>query len=685
MFGAKPIVGRTFSHDEDEPGASAVAVLSYGLWQSEFGQRSVIGQTIELDQKPYRVVGVMRSDFDWPRGKQIWTPIALPPKDFSTGNRFNENYQCAVRLRPGVTVERLNAAYSTTIRQKMVREGTSGFAGSSGWSVYASPLTDYAAGSLKQPLYVLFAVVVLVLLIASANVAGLFLARISTRSREFAIRMALGATSSALTAQVMAETLLLAIAATAIGIAAGPVLGKLLLISVPHNLAQGFDVHMEPVVLAFSAAAGLLTCLIAGIGPAVKIIRSRENSALHETGRSVTDQTGKQRLRSAFVIGEVALAFLLLTGTGLFLISFQKLQQVNPGFNPHGVLAARVVFAGADFRNSEQRQAAYVEAAMDSLRALPGVHAVAAAQPLPFADGKESGSFSVEGRPTGPNDPGPHSQQNLVTPEYLKVMQIPLVQGRWFTTGDTGAAQPVVVIDARLARRYWPNQNPIGQHVRNGRDTPWNTIVGIVSNIRFDSLEDDTSDGMMYYPFAQQTGLFANFLIRASGNPNSLMEGMQHAIAGVDATQTASEIRGMDFLVSNSLAGRRLIVWMLGAFAAVALLLAAIGVYALISYITAQRTVEVGVRMALGAQRHEVLGMVLKSSMLRIGIGLTIGICLSAGATGLLQHFFSGMENGIVSSLVVAAGTLLVAGGVASLIPAARAASINPIQALRNE
>ena len=238
---------------------------------------------------------------------------------------------------------------------------------------------------------------VLVLLIASANVAGLFLARISTRSREFAIRMALGATSSALTAQVMAETLLLAVAATAIGIAAGPVLGKLLLVSVPHNLAQGFDVHLEPVVLAFSAAAGLLTCLIAGIGPAVKIIRSRENSALHETGRSVTDQTGKQRLRSAFVIGEVALAFLLLTGTGLFLISFQKLQQVNPGFNPHGVLAARVVFAGEDFRNSKQRQAAYVEAAIDSLRTLPGVHAVAAVEPLPFADGKESGSFSVEG------------------------------------------------------------------------------------------------------------------------------------------------------------------------------------------------------------------------------------------------------------------------------------------------
>ena len=686
VFGAKPILGRTFTREEDQPGASSVAVLSYALWQSEFaGQSDVLGQTIELDQRPYRVVGVMRSDFDWPRGKQIWVPIAVPPKEFATGNRFNENFQCALRLQPGVSVERLNAVYSTTVRQKLVQQGTSTFAASSGWSVYASPLTDFAAGSLKRPLYVLFAVVVLVLLIASANVAGLSLARISTRSREFAIRMALGANAAALTRQVMIETLLLSLAATAIGIAAGPFLGKLLLISVPHNLAEGFDIQLEPVVLAFSAAAGLLTCFIAGVGPAVQIIRSRNNSSLHETGRSITDQAGKQRMRSAFVIGEVSLALLLLTATGIFLVSFQKLQQVNPGFNPHGVLAARVVFSGEDFRKSTAQQATYIQSTIASLQTLPGVQSVAAIQPLPFADGKESGSFAIEGHPNAPNDPGPHSQQNLVTAGYLKVMQIPLIKGRWFTDSDTAATQPVAVINVRLARHYWPGQNPIGQRIRNGSATPWATVVGIVSNIRFDSLEDDTSDGMLYYPFAQQNGSFANFVIRGTADPNSLIEPVQRAIAEVNATQTASEIRSMDFLVASSLSGRRLLVWMLGAFATVALLLAAIGIYALISYITAQRTVEVGVRMALGAQRREVLGLVLRGSMLRILIGLALGAVLSVAATDLLQHFFSGMESGFAMSLSLSAIMLALAGAVASAIPAARAASINPIRALRNE
>ncbi|MBV8549772.1 MAG: ABC transporter permease [Acidobacteriaceae bacterium] len=687
VFGASPILGRTFSPEEDQPGAAAVAVLSYGTWQGVFGgRRDVIGQTILLDQKPYRIVGVMRSDFDWPRGKQIWTPLALAPAAFSVKNRFNESYQTAVRLRPGISLERMNASFAARIGEELPREGNAAFAASSGWSVYGAHLTEYAAGTLRKPLYVLFAVVVLVLLIAAANVAGLFLARVSTRGREFAIRIALGANARAMTQQLLVETLLLAAAATAAGIAAGPVLGRLLLLAVPHNLAEGFTVKMEPAVLAFTAGAGLLTCLIAGIGPAARVIRQSRNLALHEGGRSVTASADKQRLRSAFVIGEVALAFLLLAGTGLFLISLQKLQQVNPGFNPHGVLAAKVAFSGADFKNSQPRQAAFVNAALANLCVQPGVRAAAAVAPLPFGDGKESSSFGVEGRAVGSNDPGPHSQVSLVTPDYLKVMQIPLVRGRWFTSGDRAGTAPVVVIDARLARRYWPGQDPIGQHLRTDTDLPWATIVGVVGNIRFDSLEDDTSDGMRYYPFAQQSsGRYANFVIRTGENPTSLMDRVKRATRMVDGTQTVSDIQTLDFLVSNSLAGRRLIVWMLAAFAAVALLLAIVGVYALISYLTAQRTIEVGVRMALGAQRSDVLAMVLKSSMTRVLTGLGIGVALSLTATALLQHFFGAIGRGAPPSLIFAALALLVAGGFAALIPAARAASISPIRALRNE
>jgi predicted permease len=686
VFGARPILGHTFTAEEDQPNAGPVAVISYGMWQSVFGgSHTVVGQTLMLDQKPYQVIGVMRSDFDWPRRNQVWVPIALDPKAFAADQRYNESYQTFIRLRPDATIAQVNARIAGKVREQIRTEGEKSFGQSADWSFYASQLTQFAAGPLRKPLYVLFGVVALVLLIASANVAGLFLARTATRTREFAIRTALGASASAIVRQLFTETMLLAGAATLIGIAAGPLFGRLLLWLIPHSLAEGYEVHMDPAVLAFTACAGLSTSLIAGVGPALRLLRQHESLDLHEGGRNATASVEKQRLRSAFVIGEVALACLLLTGTGLFLASLRKLQQIDPGFNPKGVVAATVFYSGDDFKKNDPRQAAFVNNVIANLSAQPGVHAAAAIDPLPFdPNNGGSSSFQIVGRPLAPNDPGPHSNVSLATPDYLKVMQIPLLAGRWISSEDRANTEPVVVIDARLAHKFWPNQSPLGQHIAGGGPKAA-VVIGVVATIRNSSLEQDTSDGMRYYPYAQTNDIRADFLIRTDTDPSALAPAIQRAIASADSTQTATDIQALESLVTGSLAGRRLIVDMLAAFAGLALLLAVVGIYGLISYVTNQRTVEVGLRMAVGAQRTDVVFLVLKGALAWVFAGLAVGTILSLVADRLLRQSFAAFGSGVVESLTLSILSLLVVGMLAAFLPALRAASIQPIKALRNE
>ena len=688
VFGAQPILGRTFTADEDQPNAGPVVVLSYGFWQRAFGGADdVVGQTLLLDGRSYRILGVMRSDFAWPRSFEVWVPIALPHSAFSPDEVFNEDYQSVVRLRPGVSIQQLNAALSTKMWEDMRRLGGSNYATSSGWSIYANPLTEFAAGPLRKPLYVLSAVVALVLLIAAANVAGLFLARASAREKEFAIQMALGAGAGRMVRQLFLETLLLAAVACIAGAAAGPATGKLLLRMVPNNLAAGFAVKMAPALLGFAALAAALALLIAGFGPAYGMLRRRERLSLREGEAHATASGGRQRLRGAFVIAEVAAAFFLLAGTGLFLASLLELQRVDPGFNPHGVIGAQVPYASESFKKSQQQQAAFVGGVVDRLSAQPGVRAAAAVEPLPFdPSDSQSCSFAIIGRPVGPGDPGPHSQLTLATPDYLKVMQIPLLAGRWIAATDTAAGQGVVVIDERLAKKYWPNQNPIGRRISFACDDHGSAvIVGVAATIRISSLEDDTSDGMRYYPFAQGIGRLADFLVRTDADEVTMAPTLKQAVALTDASQAVPSVISLQTLVSDSLAGRRLIVWMLGAFAGLALLLATIGIYALISYITAQRTQEVGIRMALGAQRSSVVRLVLRDALIRVMIGLGIGIATSIAAFVLVRHEFAQFGARSASSFGAATMILLLVGAAAGLIPAVRAASLDPVRALRRE
>ncbi|HVW76937.1 MAG TPA: ABC transporter permease [Alloacidobacterium sp.] len=683
VFGAKPILGRTFVPEEDHPGANQVGVLSYAAWQRVFGgDPGIVGRTVMLDQKPVRVIGVMRSDFDWPRGKDIWLPMGLAPTEYDDGNRFNESYHAAIRLKPGVTMQQWNAGLAVKTREEILRKG--GFAGKAQWGMSATALTEYAAGSLRKPLYVLFGVVVLVLLIASANVAGLFLARSSARGQEFAIRTALGASAWRLVGQMLTETLLLAAVATILGIALGPVFGRMLLWLVPQKLAEGYAVQMSPGVLAFTAGIGLLTAMIAGLAPAAKVIRAQKRLELHE-GRSSTASVDKQRMRSAFVIGEVALAFVLLVGTGLFLTSLKQLQQMDPGFNPHGVAVGNVYFSDPNYKEDQQRQNTFVATVLDNLSARPGVKAAAAITFLPFTDMSSANSFHIEGRPRSTNDPGPHSQLAFTTANYLKVMQIPLIAGRWINERDRSNTQPVVVIDQRLAHKYWPNQNPIGQHLRFDERAQWSEVVGVVGDVRVSSLEEDTSDGIRYYPYAQGTHEMAAFVARSDGDAAQAIGLLKSAVETVDPSQTVADTGTMQAAVEASLAPRRLIVRLLTAFAGLALVLALVGIYGLISYVTAQRTNEIGIRMALGAQRLQVVELVMKSALTWVGIGLALGIGLSLMATAVLRQQFAVFGGGVVSSLLIAMAALLAVGGVAGLLPARRAASIDPAKTLRNE
>lgn len=555
-----------------------------------------------------------------------------------------------------------------------------------GGPVYAIPFAEYHAGPLATPLRLLFLVVVLVLLIASANVAGLMLARSAVRSKEFAIQMALGARVPALVRQALVESLLLASIAVLIGMTAGPALGKLLIASLPARIARGFSIHVDAATVAFTAAIGLSASFIAGLGPVLRILRHGRQLRLNEGSRNNSKSAGMQRLHNAFVIGQVALACLLLSATGLFLTSLRQLQQVDLGFEPHNMLAAQVVYSGRDFKANPASQASFVDGVVNQLATRPGILAAAAVEPLPFdPDRVESSSFSIENRPTRPGESAYQSDESYATPGYLTVARMPLKSGRWFSSEDRAGTLPVVIIDETLAHKYWLNEDPIGKRLRTGDNKPWAEIIGVVGGIRSGFLDEQTGNGVRYYPFAQGRDLAVNFVVRSAGSLDDFRAAAKDAIAAVGPDQAISGVTSMGTIISNLLAGRRLIVYMLGAFAGFALLLAVLGIYGLNSYLTVQRTQEIGIRMALGAQRFDVMWLILSRSLAWIFLGLCIGLLMSFVAFAVLRHEFTAIGQDAILTLILTALPLFLAGMLASLIIACRAAFIDPVAAIQAE
>lgn len=691
VFEAKPMLGRVFRPEEDQPGANHVTVLSFETWNRLFGaNRAIVGRTIELNQELYRVVGVMPANFRWPTQADIWVPLGLPADAFGPNNRFNENYTVVARLRPQVTLPAARSFMQVlTKRAAYSNPRLASFARSAQWSMVVESFTELTSGNLEAPMLILLGAVGFVLLIACSNIAGLMLVRATGRARELAIRTSLGASRTDLVKQAFTEALLLALVGTAAGILSATGILQALLFFAPDQLGAGVVIRMDTYVLLFAIALGLLTALLFGLVPAWHMSRlGRNYEQLKEGGRSDTEGHHRQRLRGALVAAQVALALILLVGAGLFLKSLEKLRDVDTGFRPHGVASASVALPSAQYSTGD-KQAAFFHSVLEKLSSSPGIEKAALIEPLPFSGDDSSASFQIEGQVGRPGDPGPHGGIRQISSGYFAAMEIPLRKGRYFTEDDRNGSQPVAIIDENLARQYWPNEDSIGKRIRNGQQGQWAVIVGMVAHVKHTQLAADSAKGVYYYPIYQRldrnSGRAAFFIARGRGNTASSSDAIRQAVNSVDPRQAVFDIKTMDQRIALALGPQQFAVSLLTAFAGAALLLAALGLYGVISYNVTQRTRELGIRAALGASRLQILGMVINQGMRLVALGAVIGFLGAAALARLLaaQLFHvSALDPATFAwtALVLAAVALL-----AAYIPAYRATRVDPMTALRYE
>ena len=693
VFGAKPILGRTFTAAEDQPNANHEVILSFGAWERWFGSDpNAIGRTVQLNNEPYRIVGVMGRDFHWPNPKtDLWAPMGQPASAFAIDNTFNESYLAVARLQPGISFAKASAYMDVLSHNYEGNKDFERYATASQWSMFLMPFADYVFGDLRTPILILGGAVAFVLLIACANIAGLLLAKATGRSKELAVRAALGASRKRIIAQALGENFILGI----LGVGAGLLLAQfglhMLVFAAPKDLATGMTFPLDGYVLGFTALVGIIAVLIFGAVPAWHMSRVNPYDALRESGRSATGSRGRQNFRAWLVAGELALGLVLLAGTSVLLKSLARIGDVSPGFNPHGVMTAALSLPKQQYSTNDKQQA-FFRAVLDRLKNTPGIKDVGAGYGIPFAGGNSSASFAIQGRVVPPGDPGPHGDIRIVTPGYFTSFGIPLLKGRIFTEEDRTGSQPVAVIDDNLARQYWPNQNPLGQKIRTGKD--WATIVGIVGHIRFNSLVGEESSGSSaqsstkgayYYPLYQSEAPFGFLIAKTNGSAASAETAIREAVRSVDASQPVSDFSGMDARINESLGPQRFATNLLGVFAGLAILLAAVGLYGLISYSVAQRTNEFGIRMALGARPADVLQLVLKQgaklALIGAGAGIVVGIALMFAMRSVLY----GVSAADPVSFIGAAVLLILIALLACYLPARRATKVDPMIALRYE
>lgn len=687
VFWAHPYLGRVFRPEEDQPNANHVVVLSYRAWRQQFGgDPSIIGRKLELDQEPYQVVGVMGPDFAWPNQAELWIPIGLPPGSyFDPQLRHNEYLFGAARLAPGITLAQANAYLATRSAQVAATEN---LPITVGWGMFCMPLVEFVTGNLREPLFILLAAVGTILLIVCANIAGLQLARASGRQREFSIQIALGAGSYRVQRQALVEGLCLAIAGGVIGLILAKAVVPLLLLLAPADLMLNISVRMGGTVILFLIALTSFSALLCGVAPAWQLTRGNWFQALQEGGRSEGSSRGRQRFRSGLVIAEIAMAMVLLLASGLLLRSLGKLEQVKTGFDPSGLMSAELSLPATTYKSGEQ-QAAFYRAVEERLRGIPGVTHAAITNALPFTNAGGSGSFKIEGQTLPPNDPGPHGNRRSVSPDYFKALQIPLIRGRVFSSLDRAETEPVCLIDDTLARRYWPGADPIGQHIQlyasSSTSTHWMTIVGIVGHAKASSLQFDTSEGFYYMPLAQAPQDSAGIVVRTDGNPTSLSDAIRAAVGAVDPAEALYDFRTMQERVDESLTGQRFLVILLSIFAGLALALAALGVYGIISYTVRLRDRELGVRIALGADRRDLFRLILGQGFRFACIGFAIGLLATLLAGRVLSSLLYGTSLFNPVTLFAASAVLAATILFACYVPARRAAKVDPMVALRYE
>jgi putative ABC transport system permease protein len=687
-LGVTPMLGRALSPDEDQVGHSHVVVLSYRFWQERFGSNpGIVGHDINLDGQGYLVAGVMPASFRFPDFAQMWTPMAWTDKERAV--RGEHHYVVIARLKPGVEIKQAQAEMNT-ISERLQQLYP---ADDKGWGATVLPLHDDLVSDVRPALLVLWGAVAFVLLIACANVANLALAKTFSRQKEIAIRTALGASWPRVLRQVLSETVLLSLAGGALGLSCAHYGVRLIVVFLADKLPHSAEIALDWQVLTFTAVVSIASGMVAGVLPAMRLTRSDINQTLKQgLGRTDAD-SGGHRTRAILVMSEVALSLILLVGAGLMIRSFQKLQGVNPGFDSQNVLTMNAMISSAKFPLPTQ-EVSFFERVLQNVRALPGVESAGVADDIPLDNQGSHQPIAIEGRPLVPMSEQPEVDVRLVSAGYMSALHIPVLRGRDFSDADIAGRPEVILISESMARQFWPGEDPLGKRLTmTFFPDAVREVVGVVGDVKLDGLDQTRPNATLYFPLGQVSGPSTNgwnsfpmtLVVRSSSSSAGMVSAVSNVVHAVDPDVPLRDILTMGDLVANSISQQRFNMMLLGGFAALALLLAAVGIYSVLSYSVKQSVREIGIRLALGARLGDVLRGVVFDGMKPTLLGVAIG---TVGALAL-GRFLSSLIYDVrpTDPLTFLTVTILLAGValLACVIPAYRATKVDPMVALRYE
>jgi len=688
LLGTRPLLGREIGASDDVSGGQHVAVLSYQLWNSQFGgDQQVVGKSIHLDGDAYTVIGVMPPSFDKPESALLWVPLVWTAQERAV--RGEHSMAAVARLKPGVTVQQAQAQLDG-IAARLAEQYP---ADSAGWGAAVVPLREETVGDVRRPLLMLFGAVVFVLLIACANVANLMLARTVDRRKEIAIRTAFGARRTRIIRQVLSESLLVSVAGGALGLIVAQWGTELVVNYFGASMPRLADIKMDGAVLAFAFATALVSGTVAGVAPAWRLSKSDPNEALKQgLGRLDSPSTGT-RTRAVLVVTEVALSLVLLVGATLMIRTLWNLRSVHPGFVSDRVLTMRLGIAANEF-STEAQQVQFYEQLLQRVRALPGVQSAAVTDDLPLEGGSMQ-PVAVEGQPTVEMAHQPEVSVRLLSPQFMKTMGIPIVRGREITDADTATSAPVVLVSESMAKQFWPNEDPIGKRLTlTFFPKQVRQVVGVVGDVKDRGLDNQDPISTLYWPLTQfyapqAWGKFRAMglalAVRTASDPASVAPAVRNAVREISPATPLTDVRTMEELVAESLSPQRFNMLLFAAFAGLALVLATVGLYSVVAYATRQRVKEIGIRMALGAARTDVLGAIVLDGLRPTVIGIAIGTVAAVSLSHVLATVIYGVTATDVSTYVVVAALLGSVGVLASIIPAYRATLVDPVRTLRDE
>jgi predicted permease len=685
---AQPVLGRTFSPEENSPGQNQVVILGHTLWRDHFAaDPGIVGRNIPLDGRTYTVIGVMAPKFKFPFWADLWVPMAW--NDQQRAVRGEHNYLAIGRLKPEFSVGQANAdlsAISARLEQQHPEDDK-------GWGATVVPLREQIVGDVRPALLVLLGAVAFVLLIACANVANLVLAKAMARKKEIAVRTALGASRGAVLRQIVAETLILSLAGGALGILLARLGLTLMQKFLADRLPSSVEITLDAQVLAFTVFLALFAGVVAGLLPALRFTRTDVNEALKQAqSRGSSDSSGS-KTRGLLVISEVALSLVLLIGAGLMLRTLLQLSGVRPGFDPNNVLTAALPVPATKF-SGPAAQIRFCDQLLQQLRAMPGVESAGLIDSLPLDGGGSHQPVAVEGQPVVPMADQPEVDVRVISPGYLHAMRIPLVRGRDLNGADVVGRPTVVLISDSMAKRFWPGENPIGKHITlTFAPEAVREVVGVVGDVKQDSLDQTRPVEALYRPLAQMTAqpgetwrsFGLSIAVHTSADPERATSAVTSAVHQVDPEIPVVQVVTMETLLSASLSPQRFNVLLLGAFAGLALVLAAVGIYSVLAYTVRRRVREIGIRMALGARHSDVLRMVVSDGMKPILLGVAIGLAVAFALSRVVASLIYGVRATDPLTFAAVAVLLVAVGLLATILPAYRATRIEPIRILREE